>query len=87
MCLDDPFAVYNAESNMDAILFQRFLESEGIKAHVIEDNSLAGEGITGNLPGIHKAQVWINRHDAERVSHLLAEYERRRIERDRTKGK
>ena len=36
----------------------------------------------GNLPEIHKPQVWVNRCDAERAGRLLAEYERRKSERD-----
>lgn len=82
MNLEDPVAAYNAESNMDAILVQRFLDSEGVQAFVVEDNSLVGYWMFGKLPEIHKPQVWINRADTERVSRLLAEYERRKAERD-----
>lgn len=82
MSLKDPIAAYNAESNMEAILVQRFLESEGVEAFATEDNSLVGHWMFGNLPEIHKPQVWINRSDTERVAQLLTEYEHRKIERD-----
>ena len=82
MSLHDPIAAYNAESNMDAILAQRFLESEGVEAFVTEDNSLVGYWAFGRLPEIHKPQVWVSREDAERVGRLLAEYERRKRDRD-----
>jgi putative acetyltransferase len=80
--LTDPIAAYNAESNVEAALVQRFLESEGIEAYAAEDHSLVGHWMFGNLPEIHKPQVWINRHDAERVAELLVEYERRKLDRD-----
>ena len=82
MNLKDPIAAYNAESNMEAILLQRFLESEGIQAFATEDNSLVGHWIFGNLPEIHKPQVWISRKDSEKVAQLLTEYERRKLARD-----
>lgn len=82
MAPKDPLAAYNAESNMEALLVQRFLESEGFEAFVTEDLSLVGYWMLGTLPEIHKPQVWINRCDAERVAQLLTEYERRKIERD-----
>ncbi|HUT09167.1 MAG TPA: DUF2007 domain-containing protein [Thermoguttaceae bacterium] len=82
MKLTDPVVVYNAESNMDALMVQRYLEAEGVQAFAIEDNSLVGHWMFGNLPEIHKPQVWANRCDAERAGRLLAEYERRKIERD-----
>lgn len=82
MKLTDPIAAYNAESNMDAILAQRYLEAEGVQAFAVEDNSLVGHWMFGNLPEIHKPQVWVNRCDAERAGRLLDEFERRRIERD-----
>ena len=49
MPLKDPIPAYNAESNMAAILVQRFLESHGIEAFAVEDNSLVGHWVGGNL--------------------------------------
>ena len=85
MGLTDPITAYNAESNMEAMLVQRFLESEGIEAYATEDLSLAGYWALGTLPEIHKPQVWINRRDAARVAQLLVEFEHRKLERDATR--
>ena len=82
MPLTDLIPAYNAESNMAAILVQRFLESHGIEAFAVEDNSLVGHWVGGNLPEIHKPQVWINRADTKRVAELLTEYEHRKIASD-----
>lgn len=82
MTLEDPITAYNAESNMDALWAQQYLENEGIEAHVIEDHSMVGHWMFGNLPEIHKPQVWVSRQDAEEAGRLLAIYEQRKIDRD-----
>jgi len=82
MPLVDPISAYNASSNLEAILVQRFLESEGVPAFVTEDNSLVGYWVFGILPVFHKPQVWVSRCDAERAAQLLVEYERLQFERD-----
>lgn len=82
MPLKDPIAAYNAASNTEAAVVQRFLESLGVEAFAVEDNSLVGHWMFGNLPEIHKPQVWINRSDAERAAELLTEFERGKTERD-----
>ena len=88
MALTDPIPAYNAENNVEAAIVQRLLESHGIEAYAAEDNSLVGHWLFGNLPEIHKPQVWISRADTERVAELLIEYERHRMETDasRTAG-
>lgn len=75
MPLRDPIAAYNAETNVDAMLVQRFLEDRGVEAFAVEDNSLVGYWMLGTLPEIHKPQVWVNRDDKERAAQLLLEYE------------
>lgn len=82
MPLVDPISAYNASSNLEAMLVQQFLESEGVPAFVTEDNSLVGYWMFGILPEIHKPQVWVSRRDAERAAQLLVEYERLQFERD-----
>lgn len=83
MDLVDPIPAYNAESNVDAMLAQQFLESHGIDAYAVEDRS--GLGIFawgGGLHEIHKPQVWVSRADEQRVAELLTEYEQHRLQRD-----
>ncbi|MFZ5829421.1 MAG: putative signal transducing protein [Planctomycetota bacterium] len=82
MALEDPVAAYNAENNMEALLVQRYLESEGLETHVTEDNSPVGCWMFGTLPEIHKPQVWISRRDVDRAAALLTEYERRKAAHD-----
>jgi hypothetical protein len=86
MALDDPISAYIAESNMDALHVQRFLESEGVEAYVVEDNEVFGQTFFGALPGIFKPQVWISRRDSVLASKLLTEYERLKAERDASRN-
>lgn len=81
MVLRDPIAAYNAGSNTEAHLVCGLLHEAGIEAVALEDNSQAGVWIGGTIPVIHKPQVWIERNDGERARPVLADYERRNVER------
>ena len=76
MALRDPFAVYDAANNLEAMLVSEMLQAAGIEAYTVEDLSPVGTWMFGLLPEIHKPQVWIERADTERVKPLLEEYER-----------
>jgi hypothetical protein len=80
MPLQDPVAVYNAESNVEAIQVCNALVAEGIEAHVTEDDSAVGLSIYGRLAEIHKPQVWVAREDVERARPVLIDFERRAAE-------
>ena len=82
MALKNPIAAYNAESNSEALLVQRHLESHGIEAFATEDHSLVGYWMFGTLPEIHKPQVWVDQADVDRAAELLRDYERHKLERD-----
>ncbi len=58
MALNDPFAAYNAGSNLEAHLVGGLLNDAGIASQVIEDVSQVGIGWVGPLSEIHKPQVW-----------------------------
>ncbi|MDB4679790.1 MAG: DUF2007 domain-containing protein [Planctomycetaceae bacterium] len=75
MNLDDPVAIFTAESNTEALFLQQLLERAGIKAVCVEDNTDVGLSIGGDIPGLHNPQVWISRADTEFVSSLLERYE------------
>jgi hypothetical protein len=79
MDLKDPYPAYDADSNIEAMLVQRFLEERGIDAYAFEDGALMGHlgyGIHAERP-----QVWVSRDDEQRVADLLAEYEQHKAER------
>ena len=81
MALRDPFAAYNAGSNVEAHLVCGLLQDAGIPAMVIEDVSQVGVWLGGMVAEIHKPQVWIERADIERARPVLTDYERRNAER------
>ena len=81
MTLNDPVAVYDAATNVEAHLVRTLLVEEGIDAQVVEDLSTGGLWMFGLLPGIHKPQVWVQRADLQRAQPLLVEYERQEAER------
>jgi hypothetical protein len=81
MSLRDPFAAYNAASNLEAHLVCGLLQDAGIQAVVIEDVSQVGVWLGGTVAEIHKPQVWIERADIERARPVLTDYERRNAER------
>ncbi len=81
MALQDPVAVYNAASNVEAHLVKTMLNEAGVEAFATEDLSLVGYWMFGTLPEIHKPQVWISSADCDRAKPLLQDYERHAAER------
>jgi hypothetical protein len=81
MTLRDPFAAYNAGSNVEAHLVCGLLQDAGIPAVVIEDVSQVGVWLGGMVAEIHKPQVWIERADIERARPVLTDYDRRNADR------
>lgn len=78
MGLTDPVAVYNAGTNMEAVVVCEALNTSGIEAHVVEDASPAGLWMFGLLPEIHKPQVWVDRASMAAAEEVLAKYEQGR---------
>ena len=77
MALQNPIAVYNAASNIEAQLVRCLLVDAGIEAFAVEDVSQVGTWAFGLLPEIHKPQVWVDQENIEQARAFLAEYERR----------
>jgi hypothetical protein len=91
MAFREPFAAYNAATNVDAHLVRDALAAAGIEAYAADDVSPVGVWMGGLVPELHKPQVWIEKDDAERAAPVLAEFDRRaadrrRAERDSTSG-
>ncbi len=85
MPLEDPVAVYNAETNVEAQMVKLLLIDAGIEAHASEDLSPVGLWMFGLLPEIHKPQVWVSRHDIDRAGPVLRDYAERTAQREREK--
>lgn len=81
MALQEPVAVYNAASNIEAQLVRNILNDAGVEAFVTEDVSQVGVWMFGLLPEIHKPQVWVDRSSLDRAKPVLEDYERRSLER------
>jgi hypothetical protein len=89
MAISNPFAVYNAEHNLEAQMLCNYLEQNGVEAYATLDESVAGLWSFGHMPEIHKPQIWIDKSNTEAAKALLAEYEERRSQRlaqERTLG-
>lgn len=79
MNLDDPIAIFTAESNSEAVFLQQLLERAGIHAVCVEDNSEVGSGIAGIIHGLHKPQLWVSHADSEQASQILTRYEELKV--------
>jgi hypothetical protein len=75
MALQDPVAVYNASSNVEAQLLRDRLVNAGIEAFAVEDNSPAGMYSLGTIAEIHKPQVWVSRSDVDRARPVIEGFE------------
>ena len=86
MALQDPVAVYNAATNLNAHLLKLRLVAAGVEAFVSEDFSTVGLWLFGTLPEIHKPQVWVSKSDVERARPILVQHEDESAERHRATG-
>ncbi len=75
MAIRDPFAAYNASSNIEAHFVCGLLQDAGIEATVIEDASPVGAWIGGLNTVVNNPQVWIERADIELARPILADYD------------
>jgi hypothetical protein len=83
MAIDNPVAVYAAETNQEALFIRHLLTEAGIEAGVTEDLSLAGLWVLGTMPNIHTPKVWVDRTREADAADLLRQYEERRFERSK----
>ncbi|MBS0261853.1 MAG: DUF2007 domain-containing protein [Planctomycetes bacterium] len=77
MPLQDPVAIYNASTNLQAQQVCMVLQQAGIEAFAVEDLSRGADWVGGLIPEIHKPQVWVDRGDSERARQVIANYEAR----------
>ena len=81
MAFREPFAAYNAASNIEAHLVCGALLEAGVEAKVVEDVSQIGTWMGGSVPELHKPQVWIEKADIPRAKPVLDAYEERESQR------
>jgi hypothetical protein len=81
MKFHEPFAVYTASDNLEALFVADMLISEGIPALSVEDQSAVGLSWVGPLSAVHKPEVFVERAHAEKASVFIQEYESRKRER------
>jgi Zn finger protein HypA/HybF involved in hydrogenase expression len=81
MPLQNPVAIYAANTNQEALLLQTLLNNAGIEANVTEDLSLVGTWFGGTAPNIHRPKVWVDQSQEEAASAMLRDFEQKRLER------
>jgi len=79
--LSDPVLAYTAKSNLEAHSVVIWLESKGLTAHAVEDNSGVSTFSLG-AQSFHKPQVFVERLKLPHAHGLLREYESQRQNRD-----
>jgi Putative prokaryotic signal transducing protein len=81
MSLQDPVAIYAAQTNLEAQMLRHVLTQSGIEAYASEDLSGVGIWLGGTVPALFNARVWVNRADAERATAILQEHQQRAYDR------
>jgi hypothetical protein len=69
MALQDPVAVYDAASDIEAQQICNLLNEGGVEAYITEDDAQVGQFM--------KPQVWVDRSATDRAEPILQDYERR----------
>ena len=69
MALQDPVAVYDAASDIEAQQICNLLNEADVEAYVTEDDAQVGQ--------VMKPQVWVDRSAIDRAKPILQDYERR----------
>jgi len=85
--LTDPVMAYTATTNLEAHMLVNMLQSEGIAAHVVEDQSGMSLWSFGTISQFHQPNVWVNQSDAERAGVLLLKFEESKRKRNNLKGR
>jgi hypothetical protein len=68
---DDIVRLVTAENPVQAHIWERALQEEGIEAKVVGDYLDAG---IGDVPGL-KPEIWVHRSEVTRAEAVLREYE------------
>lgn len=77
MQFKEPYKIYTAESNIEAILIVEMLEAVGIEAFADEDQFWA----LGTLTQLHRSNVWIEKSTAPKAAELIRGFDERKWQR------
>lgn len=79
--LKNPIAAYTANGNLEAHAVVTWLESNGIRAYAVEDNSGASLFAFGAISQFHNPQVFVDKTDIDRAGDVLRQFELQRDQR------
>ena len=78
-----PTLAYTANGNLEAHAVVTWLESNGVRAYAVEDNSGVSLFAFGTISQFHKPQIFVGKADMERAGDLLRQFESQRDARRR----
>ena len=73
--ISDPFLAYTAAGNLEVHAVVMWLESNGVPAYAVEDNSGVSLFSLGTLSQFHQPQVFVNKSDGEKAAELIRQFE------------
>ncbi len=81
VALANPVHLYTAAGNLAAHSAVIWLASNGVQAHVIEDNSGVSLFAFGTISQFHQPQVFVDKSDLQRATELMREFENQQSQR------
>lgn len=82
----EPVLAYTAAGNLEAHSVVTWLESNGVKAYAVEDNSGLSLFALGTISQVHKPQVFVSKNDLAEAGGLLKRFESQRADRNAGNG-
>ena len=76
--LSTPTLAYTANGNLEAHSVVTWLQSHGIRAYAVEDNSGVNLFMFGTVSQLHKPQVFVDKADLKPAGDLLRQFEEQR---------
>ena len=76
MDFKQPVAVYTAATNLDAHLIVVMLDSKGIAAYAVEDNSGVSLWAFGTISQFHRPKIMVEKSDLEKAAELIEIFEK-----------
>lgn len=75
MEFQQPIAIYTAATNVEAHIIVTMLESKGIPAFAVEDQSAVSLWMFGTISQFHRPKIWVEKSTAEEASRWILEFE------------